>query len=538
MGGEAKKTLPEATGTGRKEGGLPSIPLLPPRPRPRNGAAEARIRPPVVPRRAPVATAVSHAPPRTTPPSVSPAVARSVTPDAPSASEAPAAAKWRMPAPYRLVRRLSPKLVFEGKNADTARRVTIQLVRGDDEDAFRARLGRAPELNHPNTARVLDVGVVAGPRPVGFIVREYVSGTSLAQLLATGPMPPRQATAIVWQVLDSLEEAHGMGIAHGRISPEHVLLATGNAGSEYRVKLVGYWSATAPSRSASGEFEACRATPADDVRETARLLQQCLERAEPSEVASAFDADALRACFDRALHDSAEQRFSTVADLRRALLRCERDDGAWTNTQRALLLGKPIVSSERRLLPSRNLLMSTRPVSIWVVEGDAALRTEAVQQALARLGQELPVRVLNDVQRKLAAEELRESATALPWVVIYGGLDVVLDDPLLKLLGSSVELTRLLISSHENLELLQDAIAKGGVDRHVALPCSSDEIVASVRSLVVATRRLNNHYDSIRLALREVRTGVDTMTHAIAAAAPAQDQFLEDLEPFVESVDE
>ena len=78
------------------------------------------------------------------------------------------------------------------------------------------------KLTHPNTVRVYDFGVWNGR---SYLVMEYIEGTSLAHLLAEGPMVPRRALEIGIQISASLREAHQIGIVHRDLKASNILIA-------------------------------------------------------------------------------------------------------------------------------------------------------------------------------------------------------------------------------------------------------------------------------------------------------------------------
>lgn len=78
------------------------------------------------------------------------------------------------------------------------------------------------EVRHPNVVRVLAVGR-SGGRAV--IVMERVSGTDLARRVRrSGPLPLRQACAVLAQAAAGLAHLHARGIAHRDVSPSNILL--------------------------------------------------------------------------------------------------------------------------------------------------------------------------------------------------------------------------------------------------------------------------------------------------------------------------
>lgn len=77
-------------------------------------------------------------------------------------------------------------------------------------------------LTHPNIVPVFEADSRDGQ---SYLVFEYVEGPTLAQARrGQGPMPPRDAVAVVLGVLDALATAHERGIVHRDLKPSNILL--------------------------------------------------------------------------------------------------------------------------------------------------------------------------------------------------------------------------------------------------------------------------------------------------------------------------
>jgi WD40 repeat protein len=77
-------------------------------------------------------------------------------------------------------------------------------------------------LHHPNIVQIYDLGEHAG---LPFLSLEYVAGGTLADLLARGPLVPRDAAQIILTLARAIEFAHQRGIIHRDLKPANILLA-------------------------------------------------------------------------------------------------------------------------------------------------------------------------------------------------------------------------------------------------------------------------------------------------------------------------
>ena len=117
--------------------------------------------------------------------------------------------------------------VYRARDAALRRDVAIKVLPGalaGDADRL-ARLRREAEalaaLNHPNIAQIYGIEQ-ASPSPA--LVLELVEGPTLAERLATGPLPVGEALAAARQIAEALEAAHERGIIHRDLKPANVKL--------------------------------------------------------------------------------------------------------------------------------------------------------------------------------------------------------------------------------------------------------------------------------------------------------------------------
>ena len=137
-----------------------------------------------------------------------------------------------LPGDIRIVRLLDEGgmgAVFVGVQEALKREVAVKVMRSElsrDPAITRRFLDEGPllaQLEHPNTVRVLQQGRT--PEGLLFLVMELLRGRTLRDLLAAERrLPVHRMLRIAVQICNSLEEAHGKGLVHRDLKPEHVFL--------------------------------------------------------------------------------------------------------------------------------------------------------------------------------------------------------------------------------------------------------------------------------------------------------------------------
>jgi serine/threonine protein kinase len=119
--------------------------------------------------------------------------------------------------------------VREGWDTRLNRAVAVKLLypvfsaQPDNRRRFETEARSAAALNHPHIVAVHDSGEHAG---TPYIVMERLSGRTLADVLAGGPLPQARVRAILDAVLSALAAAHAAGILHRDIKPANVLFTS------------------------------------------------------------------------------------------------------------------------------------------------------------------------------------------------------------------------------------------------------------------------------------------------------------------------
>jgi Tol biopolymer transport system component len=110
----------------------------------------------------------------------------------------------------RLNREVALKIPSESLVADSVRRAR-----------FMHEAQVLASLNHPN------IGAIYGFEDAGHtqaIVLEFVAGTSLASLIADGPLPIERVLVMANQIAAALQAAHDLGVVHRDLKPANIMV--------------------------------------------------------------------------------------------------------------------------------------------------------------------------------------------------------------------------------------------------------------------------------------------------------------------------
>jgi serine/threonine protein kinase len=259
---------------------------------------------------------------------------------------------------YRLERRLgvggmaTVQLAFDTR---LERHVAVKLLAEHlaEDGAFVSRFRRealaAARLVHPNIVQVFDFGLDESTHR-NFIVMEYVTGQSCAEILREQPMlPPNEAVDILTQACRGLDYAHRNGVVHRDVKPGNLMRS-----DEGMVKLADFGIAKAAEDSditkvgsvlgtaaylAPEQARGEAAGPSSDLYALGVVAYQLLAGRLPYEAASLTDLARLQesgppqrldelqpavpaglaAAVARALHRDPERRYADAAEMESAL---------------------------------------------------------------------------------------------------------------------------------------------------------------------------------------------------------------------------
>ncbi|HSR97058.1 MAG TPA: serine/threonine-protein kinase [Kofleriaceae bacterium] len=139
--------------------------------------------------------------------------------------------------------------VFEVEHIALARHYALKVLRTkvlERDPAAATKFLReartAARVRHANIVDVVNFGHLGDGRP--YFVMELLEGQSLADLVATGALPPADVVMIARQLASALAAAHDHGVVHADVTPSNVLVVDsgGTAGQpgELHVKLVDF----------------------------------------------------------------------------------------------------------------------------------------------------------------------------------------------------------------------------------------------------------------------------------------------------------
>jgi TolB-like protein len=276
---------------------------------------------------------------------------------------------------YRVLGRLGEGgmgVVYEVLDESLGRHVAVKTIREPDPSTrkrFRREARAAASVNHPNVCQLFEIGEDGGRL---FIAMELLSGSTLADRLRDGALPPTDVAAVGRDVLAALGALHAAGVVHRDLKPSNVFLTphgvklldfglarplpteltqTLDKGTELTQPgvLVGTPRYMAPEQIRGHEvdertdlfaagallYEALAGRPAFVGTTMVEVLSATLHESPPALTGSRAVV-ALDRVLRRALAKRPAERFSSAAEMARELAAVPLDDGAESGPARAL----------------------------------------------------------------------------------------------------------------------------------------------------------------------------------------------------------
>jgi len=227
--------------------------------------------------------------------------------------------------------------VYRARDPRVGRTVAIKVSKEQFSGRFEREARAVAALNHPHICQLYDVGP-------NFLVMEFVEGSPL-----TGPLAPKEAIRLAMEIASALEEAHAHGILHRDLKPANILVTLKGS-----VKLLDFGVAKLLTDAAADVTQTLEGTvmgspaymspeqaqgkPVDERSEVfsfGAVLYEMLAGARAfggNSIAGVFSAilrdepapltdapEALREIVTRCLAKTPEDRFGSIADVRKAL---------------------------------------------------------------------------------------------------------------------------------------------------------------------------------------------------------------------------
>ena len=118
-------------------------------------------------------------------------------------------------------------VVYRARQVSLGRIVAVKMLLAgplatkDFVQRFRTEAAAAASLQHPNIVAIHEVGFAQGQH---FFAMDFVEGLTLAQLVAKGPLPARQAATYLKSIAEAIHFAHERNVLHRDLKPSNVLI--------------------------------------------------------------------------------------------------------------------------------------------------------------------------------------------------------------------------------------------------------------------------------------------------------------------------
>ena len=414
---------------------------------------------------------------------------------------------------YRMARilgRYEGAVVLAGIHVRTKQDVRLEVATTTAARARAQEIARGlGDLRHPNAEALLDIA--EGPEQQPILVFDRRRGELLEEVLGyTRRMPPLRAVYLLRQLLAALEAYHTRRLVYGHLSPRCVLVDAA-PGFEDRLTLLNGLMPSLTVSQAYAPPEQRRGAPVNpsfDLYAVGAIADEVLSGRGPWADDGAPQrrplarrvplCPDLAALIDAATSPEPARRPPTARAFAQQL--ADLDTASLARSPTPPMRSGPTGPQDDLSTLGPAGLLATLPPSVWVLTGDPTLDKTEVRAAFAGL---------EDVEVSFVQpEDLPEVsiATTPPWLLVFGDLHVLMKHPILTgLARDAAELSRVLVSSHRNVDVLQAAVAAGGLDGYLCFPLTPAALAEQVGRLVERTRALRFHYDDLRLALQDAR---------------------------------
>ena len=291
--------------------------------------------------------------------------------------------------------------VYRARDARLNRTVAIKVLPksfsadADRLQRFVQEARAAAALNHPNILSIYDIGEERGSP---YVVSELLEGTTLRELLRSGPLPVRKAVDYALQVTRGLAAAHDKGIVHRDLKPENIFVT-----EDGRAKILDFGLAklTRPEGTGSESMTAQVNTEPGQVLGTAGYMAPEQVRGKATDHRS--DIFAFGSILYEMLSGKRAFRGETAADTMSAILKEEPEELAET--------GRHVPAPLERIV--RHCL-EKNPAQRFQSAGDVAFALEAL--ADSSISSRTGAHALVDAGAQIEAAEKTHPSQKQAWV--------------------------------------------------------------------------------------------------------------------------
>jgi serine/threonine protein kinase len=377
-----------------------------------------------------------------------------------------------------------------------------------------ARLGAS--MSHRNIVTIFDYGF-SNEEDLYFIVMELLAGENLWQrLVRVRRLAQVEALPLFIEIALGLRHLHQHGMVHRDLKPENIMLSR-DPEEQHAVKLLDFGLVKplqhnsqltsvgtyigSPCYMSPEQVNGEPPDPRSDIYSLGIALYQALCGQVPFRESTPIKTMMAQVSQPPPKLTEMYPECQISPELERLLYRMlEKDPAArpqntdeLLSSLRYLQAGKPIQETTIVRLP-----LAAQPPSLWVLSQDPSLHNQDVQEALSILEHELEISFIPTQESEQWVERLNKGLLLPPWIVLFGDMQILIEDPLLLSLRSVGVLHKLLISTHYNTEMLQHSVNFCGLDYHLALPASPQEIAEVVRQTISRVLLLRTRYSEFR----------------------------------------
>ncbi len=150
---------------------------------------------------------------------------------------------------FRIVREVAQGgmgIVYEAQDERLGRRIALKCAKSGFRTRLPPEVRHASEISHPNVCKIFEIHTAStASGEIDFLTMEFLEGETLSARLSRERLAEAEARAIGRQICAGLAEAHRLGVVHGDLKSNNVIL-TKDAGEEVRAVITDFGLARKP----------------------------------------------------------------------------------------------------------------------------------------------------------------------------------------------------------------------------------------------------------------------------------------------------